>query len=221
MNVLVVITDGRQPQTISETLESAQIKLRGEFDKTFIINDSANDEYADWLANSYPSFHIVNHETRRGLGGAVRSAWETALNAGADYVFHLEDDFRFDRKVKIDKMIQLLHCERHLAQVSLKRQPVNDVEERAGGFMQLWPVGTYTERQCETGKWVEHQSLFTFNPCVIPRRAMEPALSTDGLERGVTDILLQHGYSFGVLGTVEDEPRVHHLGTHRSSGWSV
>lgn len=219
---LVIITDGRQPPTIVDTIETAQIKLRGEFDAQFIIDDSGSDAYAQWLDQNYATFDIVHHESRRGLAGALRSAWETSLNAGADYTFSLEDDFTFPRKVKVDKLAALLHCEPHLAQISLKRQPVNDVEEAAGGFIQTNP-SAYFERTCETTSWIEHRVNYTFNPHLVSHSVTELALSNpgDGLERGITDTLLTHGYSFGIYGTVADEPRVIHTGKHRSSGWTV
>jgi hypothetical protein len=218
--VLVVITDGRQPPTIIDTMESAENYLRADFDARYVIDDSGDPAYAEWLDRLYLCVH---HEERRGMAGAVRSAWETALRAGADYVFHLEDDFIFTRKVKVNNLAQILHCNPHLAEISLKRGPVNEHEDRYGGFIETDP-DAYYDRSCESGQWVEHRKVFSFNPCLIPRRAIEDALANpgDGVERGITDALLAMNYSFAIYGTKADEPRVCHTGTNRrSQGWRV
>lgn len=218
-SALVVITDGRR-QYVTQCIESAQSNLKGDFSHLFIINDADDDAYAAFLEVQFPAFTIIHHDERRGLGGAVRSAWETALVTGADYIFHLEDDFIFNRKINVDKMIRLLHCEPHLAQVLLKRQPWNDEEIAAGNIIQAYP-DEHTDHSCPSGNWVEHRRLFSFNPFIAPRHVLELALekSADTLERGVTDALLAEGYSFGYFGKRDDEPRCHHIGDVRSQNY--
>ena len=218
-SALVVITDGRR-QYVTQCIESAQSNLKGDFVHLFIINDADDDAYAAFLEVQFPAFTIIHHDERRGLSGAVRSAWETALVTGADYIFHLEDDFIFNRKINVDKMIRLLHCEPHLAQVLLKRQPWNDEEIAAGNIIQAYP-DEHTDHSCPSGNWVEHRRLFSFNPFIAPRHVLELALaeSANTLERGVTDTLLKHDYSFAYYGKRDDEPRCHHIGDQRSSGY--
>jgi hypothetical protein len=220
--VLVVITDGRQPATILDAITSAEEHLKCDFSARFIVDDSGDEANAEWLERTFPQFQIVHHAERRGLAGAVRSAWTTALAAGADYVFQAEDDFIYNRKVKVEKLVQLLHCEPHLAQVSLKRQPVNEHEVACGGFIQTAP-DSYYDVECPSGKFVEHTRLFSFNPCLIQRAAIEDALAAGGdwLEQGITDALKAHKWTFAIWGTKDDPPRVHHIGDHRSSGWSL
>ena len=216
---LYVLTDGRRDY-LAQTIASAQDKLHGDFSYLLIVNDADDDAFAAHLEVAYPRFTIVHHDERLGMSGAVRSAWETALRTGADYVFGLEEDWTFNRKIKVDRMIRLLHCEPHLAQVLLKRQPWNDEEIAAGNIIQAYP-DEHTDHSCPSGNWVEHRRLFSFNPFIAPRHVLELALaeSADTLERGVTDTLLKHDYSFAYYGKRDDEPRCHHIGDVRSQNY--
>lgn len=219
MIAFTLITDGRV-QYVLPVMESVQAKLKANFDALFIINDSGDPTYQEFLEVNYPSFQCVHHDERRGLAGAVRSAWETAYNAGADYLWHQEDDFTITRKVKVDRLAQILHCEPHLASLTLKRQPWNDVEVAAGDIIAS-NAEDHTDRECPSGHWVEHQRLFSFNPSLVPRRTIELVLRecTDTLERGVTDALLANGQSFAYFGKRDDEPRCNHVGHVRSNGY--
>ena len=218
-NCLTVIADGRR-EYIEQTIASAELKLKGDFAYLFIIDDSGDFEYADWLEHTFPAFQCVHHTERRGLAGAVRSAWETAYNAGADFLWHQEDDFLITRKVKVDRLAQILHCEPHLASLTLKRQPWND-EEIAAGDIIAANRDDHTDHQCPSGHWVEHRRLFSFNPSLIPRHTLHLVLNNcrDTLERGVTDVLLAQEYSFAYYGKRDDEPRCEHKGIVRSSGY--
>lgn len=217
--VFVLRCDGRR-QYIQQAVESAYTMLaHADFDDLFIVDDSGDPEYGEWLDWNFPDFKCVHHLERRGMAAGVQTALEVV--GDAEYVFATEDDFVFTRTTNLEKMARILHCEPKLAQLSLKRQPVNSVEQAAGGFMQTSP-GAFWDHSCESGNWVQHQTLFTFNPCLIPQRAVAAILDGTALnllERGVTDSLLQQGFSFGVYGTIEDEPRVGHIGDVRSSGY--
>ena len=217
MNIaLVIITDGRLEYLV-ETLDSIEANLHGDFAARIIIDDSGDETYRAWLVDSYgPRYIVIHHAQRRGLAAAVRTAWTTALAAGADYVWHAEDDMVYSAPVDVEEIAGLLAEHPGLAQISLKRQPVNAEEIEAGGFMQRSP-GEWHQRD----GYVVHRTLFTFNPCLVPRRIIELAMREpgDGLERGITETLLAHDYTFAVLGMIEDEPLIQHVGEHRSAGW--
>jgi hypothetical protein len=184
----------------------------------FLINDSGDSDYSEYLWDEYPQFTQIHHPTRRGLAGALRSAWTMALRTDAQYIMHWESDFVALDKIPIRKMVRVLQENPRVAQVSLKRQAVNEVEAAVGGYMQCAP-----EQYTEHGDYVSHRTIFTFNPSIIPRAVAELCLADpgDGLERGFTDTLLDRGYSFGIYGTINDAPRVNHIGEHRSQGWRV
>ena len=217
MNIaLVIVTDGRQ-HCLVETIPSIEENLHGSFANRIIINDAGDDAYRTWLDETYGHDHtIIHHPERQGLAAALRTAWTTALAAGADFIWHAEDDMVYATPVDVEQIASLLEQHPGLAQISLKRQPVNSEEERAGGFINLHPWDFW-----QRGGYVIHRTLFTFNPCLVPRRVAELAMAQpgDGLEQGITETLIAHEYSFGILGTIEDEPRVTHVGHVRSAGW--
>ena len=84
--------------------------------------------------------HVVDDtEHRLGMAGAVRAAWAWALEQDADYLLHVEEDFRFI-DLPLRAMQFVLERHQHLAQVVLKRQPWSDEEKRAGGQMETNPT---------------------------------------------------------------------------------
>jgi glycosyltransferase involved in cell wall biosynthesis len=217
----VLRCDGRKDY-IGRSITSAEEMLKADFGSLVIVDDSGDHEYAAWLESNFPAYEVIHHPERMGMAAGVRTALEYAITSGADYVFNTEDDFAFVQRTNVNKMAQLLHCETHLAQLSLKRQSVNTHEREVGGFIATEPE-RYTDRSCESGKWVEHQVVFSFNPCLIPAHVADEALADpgNGVEAGITDRLLSLGYHFGIYGTIADEPRVAHTGDMRSDGWQI
>lgn len=212
----VAITDGRRDYLL-RTLKSAD-HLLCDWHAQYIINDSGDSEYGQWLAATFPQFVIVHHAQRLGLAAAVKSAWTLALAGGADYLWHAEDDMVYNTEVVVDTLAGMLAANPTLAQLSLKRQPVGPHEEAAGGFIELHP-----QDFVDADGYVAHSTLFTFNPCLIPAAAMQVCCNSthDWLERGVTDTLLANGWHFGIVGAKADPPRVEHIGHVRSSGWQL
>ena len=189
----------------------------GPIDTLILVNDTGDRGYGDWLGWTFKQFdEIVNHPQRLGLAGALRSAWTTALEYGPDYVFHVEGDFTFNCDVDLGGMVRILDANPMLSQVSLKRQPVNDVEIAAGGYMETSP-GAYTQQD----GYVAQSLCYTFNPHIAPADVIRLCLSepNDGLERGITDTLLFYNFHFGIYGRIKDAPRIHHIGEKRSAEW--
>jgi hypothetical protein len=169
--------------------------------------------------------HIVNDELHRlGMAGAARAAWEWALDTGADYLAHIEEDFEFTRPIPLTDMAAILDHTPRLAQVVLKRQPWSDVEKAAGGQIETNP-GAYTQHtEPRLGlQWVEHSTLFSLNPCLIPRRTLELSWRTDhhgGAEWAISDACRAAGMRFAYYGHRDDPPRCTHVGHVRAStGW--
>ena len=216
---ITFITDGRG-HYLEQAIASVQEKLRGDFTYPFIIDDSGDPTYWQLLDEKYDRFKIIHHPERRGLGGAVRSAWETALTTDAEYLIHWEDDFVLDAKVDVRNFIKILHCEPHLAQLLIKRAPWGWEVPRS--WMECAGLEHYTDHSCPVGSWVEASNLFSFNPSIIPRRVLECAIThctENMLEQHVTDILKASGYAFGCYGTIADEPLCTHIGDVRSPNY--
>lgn len=211
---LVIITDGRQA-CISETVPSMNKNLDYKFYEKIIINDSADIRYHQYLMSNYPDFRIVSHETRRGLAGAVQSAW-ASVSPNSDYVFHLEDDFLFNKQIIIEDLISLLESNPHLVQMALVRAPVNPPEEEVGGFV-FQHLADYSQKN----KFFEHGRLFTLNPCLYPMSTVQMGWPDHGGESEFTSKVhsINNDYRFGFYGDIHDKPLVTHIGGRRSEGW--
>lgn len=211
---LIVITDGRQ-SCIEQTIDRFDDLIKYDFYERIIINDSGDVRYHNFLITAFPSFKIVSHEERRGLAGAVQSAWDS-VSRHADYVFHLEDDFIMKKKFDIDHMIFLLKKNPHLTQMALVRDPVNPPEREAGGF-----VFQNKESYEQKGDFFEHGRLFTLNPCVYPMSTVNIGWPDHGGESEFTQKVhsIDTSLRFGYYGNMYDEPLVTHIGGRRSEGW--
>lgn len=172
---------------------------------------------ASLYCNEVPSaFRIVDdHEHRLGMAGAVRTAWNWAVELEADYLLHVEEDFLFRAPVDVTRMRAILEEYPWLAQVVLKRQPWNEIERAAGGIIEANPCA-YTQRD----GFVEHELIFSLNPCLIPRRVLQMGWP-DGNEAEFTAMCLDQGYTFAFLGEKFDPPLVEHIGVHRGAGWKL
>lgn len=117
--------------------------------------------------------HIDDSEHELGFGGAIRAGWRRILaETDADFIFHLEQDFTFNRPVPIGEMAAVLRARQHLVQLALRRQPWNDQERAAGGIVEMHP-GDYVEHELNGWRWLEHTRNFTTNPSLYPRWVCE------------------------------------------------
>lgn len=217
MNLTVlVITDGRK-LCFTYTMDSMyrNLHLQGGTFKIVVVDDSADPRYADWLDAHFPETTRIHHEERRGFGGAIQSGWDHL--GDADWVFHLEDDFTFNRPVPMLDMIATLVGQPHLAQLVLRRQPVNDVERAAGGVIEQWP-GEYTECNGPRGSWLEHRLFWSTNPSLYAvNRTLTGWPQVERSEMAFTRQLLRSDpdLRFAFWGRRSDEPWVEHIGTER------
>ena len=164
---------------------------------------------------------VDDRDHRFGMAGAVRDGWTRALDLGADYVFHVEEDFEFRSPVQLDSLQYILDRAPHLAQVVLKRQPWNEQEKQAGGIVEQEP-DAYVEcgAMGRNVRWTEHRRIFSLNPCLIPRRTLELGWP-DGNEAEFTQRCLDAEMLFAFYGGRFDPPVVHHVGYQRSGGWRL
>lgn len=218
MIALLVITDGRT-EYITRTIASAGGNLDGPISERWIYDDSGDAAHLAWLYQTFPRFRIIHHvEGRQGFGGAIREAWE-ALRAfsGAEFVFHLEDDFVFNRPVPLEDMIEILDENPRLAQVALRRQAWNSAEKAAGGVVETNP-DAYTEVGGHFTSFLEHDLFFTTNPSLYSRRLIEQHdWPTGEKSEGVFTAQLREACrTFAYLGERTDPPWVHHIGDERT-----
>lgn len=214
---LLVMTDGRR-QYIHKTLASAAKNLKGSIEARFIYDDSGDDSNHTWLVSEFPDFHVIYQPTRQGFGGAIDSAWNRIKQYEFDYVFHLEDDFTFNREIPLEDMAQKLADNPHCYQMALRRQPWNAEEQAAGGVIQRWP----TEFHQQDG-WISHRMFFTSNPCLYRKSLIEtrtyPRVKDSEGHFSHSIYSNEPDAVFGFWGDKTDQPWVEHIGGMRGGGF--
>lgn len=212
---LLMFTDGRE-ECLKQTLKSAEEKLIGKIAHRIIVNDSLDPVFSEHLRDLCHDFTIIRHTEKRGFCGAIQSGW-AAVPADTDYIFHLEDDFRFNRPVDLAAMAAVLDTHTHLVQLALRRQPWNAEEVLAGGIVEMWP-DEYVGHSDGNGSWLEHRLFFTTNPSLYHVRWIREGWpDAPECERRFTEELLQdEEVRFGFWGKRTDDPWVHHIGDQRA-----
>lgn len=219
MIALCVITDGRR-QHIEATVASARENIDPLLiTERWMYDDSGDDDNQKWLEDRFPDFTVWQHDDgRQGFGGAIRELWRRLrAESGAEYVFHLEDDFTFNHGVPIADMVATLDDWPDLAQLALLRQPWNDAEKAAGGIVQSRP-DTFREVPVRHGTYLAHDAYFTTNPCLYPLDLVRDQEWPQGADsEGVfSRILRDDHYRFGYWGGLDWPVAVHHNGTERA-----
>jgi hypothetical protein len=214
---LLVMTDGRS--YIHEAIESAESALvpRNEIIERYIHDDSGSEAHAMFLGDLYPNWTIISSGHRSGFGGAIRNAWNFLRQmTEADYIFHLEDDFTFNRQVDLLALQTVLRVRPNVCQVALRRQPWNREERRAGGIVEMRPEA-YAEHSFMEATWLEHTEFFTTNPCLY-RRELISLVWPDGPEsEGRFGIGLKAvGRTFAFYGARDSGEWVTHIGRERA-----
>lgn len=222
---LLVMTDGRRDE-LRRTMHSASTMLRGHIGSTWIHDDTGDDSYRLQLQVDYPTAGHLGSGERRGFGGALAFAWhEIAVFSSADFVFHLEADFTFNRVVDLDAMARVLSENVQLAQMALRRQAWAPAEIEAGGVVEMHPHA-YMACWDLTDRWLEHELFYTTNPHLVRMDLVRrgwPVVPRS--EAAYTDYLLREGLpwemhgdrlKFGYWGERHDKPWVHHIGNERA-----
>lgn len=149
-----------------------------------------------------------------GFCGAVRYAWERVRKDPRqfEYVFHLEEDWRFDREFSIESMARVLEVEPMIAQVALRR----GAEPGEGwGVLAEFP-DEFTDR----GEWLEHELFFTTNPCLYRRSLADYEWPRGpGCEGVFGQMLSEMRWSFAYWGDRYDVPWITHTGQRTGHGY--
>lgn len=221
---LLVMTDGRLGE-LDRTMRSASQMLRGNITEVYLHDDTGEDSLRLQLQAGYPTHAHIGRGPRRGFGGALAHAWRVvSARSAAEFVFHLEADFTFNRGVDLDEMARVLAENHQLAQMALRRQAWAPQEVAAGGVVEMHPEAYI---QCWDGsqRWLEHELVYTTNPHLVRmglvRRGWPDVPQS---EVAYTQYLLREGppwrmrgerLKFGYWGERTDAPWVHHIGDER------
>lgn len=218
---LLVMTDGRD--TIGPTIASAEANLiGGPITEQWIHDDTGDPAHADELRRRFPNYQVITTAGRSGFGGAIRSAWSVLREVSeAPYIFHLEDDFTFNRRVHLGMMARVLLDRPYLVNLALRRQPWNEAEIAAGGIVEQHP-GDFIE-QCayfpfQEHWWLEHRRFFTTNPSLYRRELIHSEAWPEGPNsegRFTHQLLADPATRFGYWGARDSGEWVHHIGHQR------
>lgn len=189
-----------------------------------LISDG-RDEYRDRTMASakemlpQPNWmvEIDDSDHRLGFAGAIAEGWRQVRETGAEWVFHLEGDFTFGEPIAVDRMIAVLERKPYLAQMTLKRQPVNAEEAAAGGLVERSP-DAFTQKVEHGDAWTEHREYWSTNPCVYASAFCAQGWPQVDKSEGIfTHRLLEDpDLRFGMWGAKYDPPRVEHIGVERA-----
>lgn len=188
------------------------------------IGDGRDDVHERSWASLRVMLPVVDHvvtvddrDHRLGFSGAIVQGWRDVLMTGADWVFAAELDFTYREPIPLLGMIELLKAEPHLAQVVLKRQPVNEEECAAGGIVEAHP-DDFTQRVENGTIWTEHRRFWSTNPAVYSAKMCRHGWPQVPQSEGMfTHRLLEDpNVRFCFWGAKFDEPLVEHIGHVRT-----
>lgn len=224
MIIPVVITDGRG-EFLKQTIDSMFNNVDGLHYPGVLVDDSGDPEYKRWLDAEYAlSFKCLHHGARQGLAASIRDGWTEAItDPDVEAIWHVEDDYVVPEKLDVRGLAALLRAVPDLAELTLKRGPYSSEEHTAGGYMEGHLDEYEDVTVLDVAHYVKHDQLFFFQPSLIPRPVVTRAVYS-GLpitEPNLATLLVPQGYHFGVVGKIADPPRVEHIGTYRSAGWSL
>lgn len=230
--MLVVITHGIDSNPLNRTLMSFRSCVQPEPVAGYMHADgehAENHSYAAVGRHAWTSWTLGSAFIPSGFCRSARDSWrEAAASSDVDYVFWLEHDFIFRRSIDLRPLAEVLDANRHLAQMQLMRDPVNEREVAAGGLFESRP-GQYVPRwrgedATDEGPgapaWHEHRSYITTNPCLMRREFMAEhpwPNHADQCEGKFGLELLEAGFSFGVWG--DGSPYVEHIGERNGFGY--
>jgi hypothetical protein len=217
---LIVLTSGRK-DLISQTIPAWIDKYKDTFDNKFIVDDSGDENYREWLkqySDKY-NFKIINVSDKNlGYIYAMQKVLDTFKLSGKRYMFFLEEDFIPKVNIDFDKMKYLLENNKEMIQISLMRQPWYQEEIDAGGLIESRKENFENITEKNNIKWVKHRAYFTGNPSLISDKVLEygwpNALWSETL---FGKILVRKGFYFGILGLPGDHDwlAVEHIGYYQ------
>lgn len=216
---LLVITDGRR-SCLERALESFDQHVpAGLFGHRMIVDDAQDDDFTAWLRKTFRFDQYVRYVEKLGFGGAIRAGWHN-LTRSTEWVFHLEDDFVFERYVDVPAMEAVLDRHPDIVQMALRRQPWNDEEIAAGSYVGLHPED-YVDRGENSDHWLEHRRFFTTNPCIY-RMSLTRKLWPEGPEsegRFGLNLFKDPQAVCAIWGKRDDDPWVTHIGQRIGTGY--
>jgi hypothetical protein len=217
---LLITSNGRK-EYIVPTIESWKIFIDKYVKNKMIIDDSGNEDYRNWLAETFPDFKVLSLGTSNMGFSYLLKTWTTNLEFNSEYILLLEDDFFLLEDIDCDRMIQILENNNEMLELSLKRQAWSQEEIAAGGMIER----IYTDSKfVQHDGWFKHKEFFTTNPSIINinrlRKYAKLVYDTDELisEAEFGSRLFNNNPTMycAFLGNIFDSHKVEHIGHIRT-----
>ena len=170
------------------------------------------------LKSVYNIDQMILNKENFGQSATWAEAW-SVVPEDTDYIWHQEDDFVFNKKIKVKKLIDIIeNCPRKLNQVCLKRQVWYNKESDFIGQIENNQIGEDYEFELEGRKenLILHQHYFNANPCIYPRWVTEEQYDCNPQESVISDTLRKkYPENFSaILGKRSDPPLTEHIGIY-------
>jgi len=105
MNLCVVIPAYREGATIQEVIKRIPRQMAGVTQVTVLVVDDGSDDMTAACAREAGADLVVIHKRRLGLGQALNTGFERAIELGADLAVHLDADGQYQPE-EIPRLIQ-------------------------------------------------------------------------------------------------------------------
>lgn len=158
--VLVCLTTGKR-DTLEQTLASANARLHGPIARRLLLVDAERTRLAP------EGWDVEPLGATRGYSVAMARAIQRAIGSGQPWIFWLEDDFTFNRKVDVRRMQATMEAYPDLAQLVLLRQPWYEPELEAGSLL-ADPRYSFAQRNGH----VVHRAYWSMNPMLTRRELL-------------------------------------------------
>jgi hypothetical protein len=172
--------------------------------------------------------HVDDSHHLLGFCGAIRYGWDRLRESkdAFDFVWHQEEDWRYDKPFSIAHMARVLDTEPRIAQVALRRgrehsEPAAVIDAFPEEFVDrstgIIGYGEPTRSQ----EWLEHRLFWTTNPSLYRVELLDVYQWPEGpnCEASFTETLVADGASFAYWGDRHDPAWITHTGTRSGRGY--
>lgn len=207
--VSVLTCPGRD--TLEQTIASLDELLEGPVGRKIICVDAEEVPF-----DPFPGWEAIPMGRSEGYAHAMRRCQQVEMGSGQAFVLHVEDDVLLNQPLDLREMQRVMEKNPDLAQVSLKRQPWHEEELEAGDMLGWRSPDSFDVRDGV----VAHRSFWAATISLTRRRFLaEHSWPLEGdSERRFGNRLFRENPRLcaGILGGLEDAPRITHVGKVRA-----